>query len=62
MKYIVDVTDISRGTIEVDAGSIEEAETTAQDLYFSGEIQWSGAAVTWKARPHERKRGGGQCV
>lgn len=39
MKFIVDVKDISYGTVEVEADSVEQAEEKAQDMYFSGQIR-----------------------
>ena len=33
MKYLVDVKDISYGTVEVEAESKEQAEEMAQDMY-----------------------------
>lgn len=58
MKYFVDVKDISYGTIEVEASNAEEAEEIAQELYFSGRINWGEANVSYEARPDERERGG----
>lgn len=60
MKYIVDVKDISYGTVEVEADSIEQAEEKAQNLYFSGQVNWEEADVSYSARPDERERGGGR--
>ena len=57
MKYIVDVKDISYGTVEVEADSAEQAEEKAQDMYFSGQINWDEADVSYSARPDERERG-----
>ena len=60
MKYFVDVKDISYGTIEVEASNAEEAEEAeeiAQDLYFSGRINWGEADVSYEAHPDERERG-----
>lgn len=57
MKYFVDVKDISYGTIEVEASNAEETEEIAQDLYFSGRINWGEADVSYEARPDERERG-----
>ena len=54
MKYIVDVKDISYGSIEVEAGSVEQAEEKAQELYFSGQVNWDEADVSYEARPKER--------
>ena len=54
MKYFVDVKDISYGTIEVEASN----EEIAQDLYFSGRINWGEADVSYEAHPDERERGG----
>lgn len=56
MKYIVDVKDISYGTIEVEADSVEQAEEKAQEMYFSGKINWEEADVSYDARPDERKQ------
>lgn len=60
MKYIVDAKDISYGTVEVEADSIEQAEEKAQDLYFNGQVNWDEADVSYSARPDERERGGGR--
>ena len=58
MKYFVDVQAISyASTIEVEASNAEEAEEIAQDLYFSGRINWGEADVSYEARPDERERG-----
>ena len=54
MKYIVDVKDISYGSIEVEAGSVEEAQEKAEELYFSGYVPWSDCDVSYEARPKER--------
>ena len=54
MKFIVDVKDISYGTVEVEADSAEQAEEKAQDMYFSGQINWDEADVSYEARPKER--------
>ena len=56
MKYIVDVKDISYGTVEVEADSVEQAEEKAETLYFEGMIMWDEADVSYSARPHERER------
>ena len=40
MKYLVDVKDISYGTVEVEAESKEQAEEMAQDMYFGGQVMW----------------------
>ena len=54
MKFIVDVKDISYGTVEVEADSAEQAEEKAQDMYFSGQINWDEADVSYESRPKER--------
>ena len=54
MKFIVDVKDVSYGTVEVEADSVEQAEEKAQDMYFSGQINWEEADVSYEARPKER--------
>ena len=51
MKFIVDVKDVSYGTVEVEADSVEQAEEKAQDMYFSGQINWDEADVSYSARP-----------
>jgi hypothetical protein len=56
MKFIVDVKDISYGTVEVEADSVEQAEEKAQDMYFSGQINWDEADVSYSARPDERNQ------
>ena len=56
MKFIVDVKDISYGTVEVEADSVEQAEEKAQDMYFSGQINWDEADVSYDVRPDERER------
>ncbi len=56
MKYVVDVKDISYGTIEVEADSLEQAEGKAQELYFLGQIQWDTADVSFEARHDEREK------
>ena len=56
MKFIVDVKDISYGTVEVEADSVEQAEEKAQDMYFSGQINWEEADVSYDVRPDERER------
>ena len=38
--------------------SFQQAEEIAQDLYFSGRINWGEAEVSYEARPDERERGG----
>ena len=60
MKYIVDVKDVSYGRVEVEADSVEQAEEKAQDLYFSGQVNWGAADVTYDVRPDERNRGVGR--
>lgn len=57
MKFLVDVKDISYGTIAVEAKDAAEAEDIAKELYFNGKIDWNEADVTWKARPDGRNRG-----
>lgn len=57
MKFLVDVKDISYGTIAVEAKNVAEAEAIATELYFDGKINWNEADVTWEARPDERNRG-----
>ena len=57
MKYIVDVKDISYGTVEVEAESKEQAEEMAQDMYFDGQVMWDEADVSYEARPDNRERG-----
>ena len=57
MKYIVDVKDISYGTVEVEANSKEQAEEMAQDMYFDGQVMWDEAGVSYEARPDNRERG-----
>ena len=56
MKYIVDVKDVSYGRVEVEADSVEQAEEKAQDLYFSGQVNWDAADVSYDVRPDERER------
>lgn len=58
MRYIVDVKDVSYGSVAIEADSIEQAEEKAQDLYFSGQVNWDEADVSYSARPDERERGG----
>lgn len=58
MRYIVDVKDVSYGSVAIEADSIEQAEEKAQDLYFSGQVNWDEADVSCSARPDERERGG----
>ena len=57
MKYLVDVKDVSYGTIAMEAKDAAAAEAIATELYFSGKINWNEANVTWEARPGERNRG-----
>ena len=57
MKYIVDVKDISYGTVDVEADSKEQAEEMAQDMYFDGQVMWDEADVSYEARPDNRERG-----
>ena len=57
MKYLVDVKDISYGTVEVEAESKEQAEEMAQDMYFGGQFMWDEADVSYEARPDNRERG-----
>ena len=54
MKYVVDVKDISYGTIEVEADSVQEAEEKAEAAYFDGKVMWDEADVSYEARPKER--------
>ena len=49
MKYIVDVTDISYGMVEVEAESIEEAQEKAEELYFSGMVPWAACDISYEA-------------
>lgn len=56
MRYIVDVKDVSYGRVEVEADSVEQAEEKAQDLYFSGQVNWDAADVSYEASPDERKQ------
>lgn len=58
MRYIVDVKNVSYGSVAIEADSIEQAEEKAQDLYFSGQGNWDEADVSYSARPDERERGG----
>lgn len=58
MRYIVDVKDVSYGSVAIEADSIEQAEEKAQVLYFSGQVNWDEADVSYSARPDERERGG----
>lgn len=58
MRYIVDVKNVSYGSVAIEADSIEQAEEKAQDLYFSGQVNWDEADVSYSARPDERERGG----
>lgn len=56
MRYIVDVKDVSYGRVEVEADSVEQAEEKAQDLYFSGQVNWDAADVSYEASLDERKQ------
>ena len=56
MKFIVDVKDISYGTVEVEADSAEQAEEKAQGLYYEGLVMWDDADVSYATRPDERER------
>ncbi len=48
-KYIVNVKEISYGTIEVEANSIEEAERCADTQYTMGNTYWSGGEYELQA-------------
>ena len=48
-KYIVNVKEISYGTIEVEANSIEEAEKLADAQYTMGNTYWSNGEYDLQA-------------
>ena len=48
-KYIVNVKEISYGTIEVEANSIEEANRLAEAQYTMGNTYWSSGEYELEA-------------
>lgn len=57
MKYLVDIKDTSYATIEVNAGSREEAENIAMAEYYAGNINWADCDIELEARKKEQDRG-----
>ena len=55
MKYLVDIKDTSYATVEVEAGSKEQAEGLAQGLYYEGRVEWQDCDLEVAARKSERE-------
>ena len=57
MKYIVDVKEVYKSSVPVEADSVEEAKEKAEELYYNGRINWEDPNVTYVAKPMERLQG-----
>ena len=51
MMYLVDIRDISHGVAEIEADSAEQAEALAEELYYSGNVEWQSSELEVDARP-----------
>lgn len=50
MIYLVDIRDISHGVAEIEADSVEQAEALAEELYYSGKVEWQSSELEVDAR------------
>lgn len=50
MIYLVDIRDISHGVAEIEADSAEQAEALAEELYYSGNVEWQSSELEVDAR------------
>ena len=60
MKYLVQISVVDNGSVNVEADSVEEAKEKAEEAYYNGQVFWNQSEITnldvseEKTRPHER--------